>query len=160
LGTAASGFDGPATDEIMKKAGPWNIDGIKPDIRETAREAARRQGLSLGAWLNNVIIEQALELGIDAREMDSNARLEAVAARLHQLDDEDDVPIAPARMRSNRAMRDDRWPECRIASADRTPKPCSTPPSMLLNTASRKTSGGQRNPSRQSTGDWLISNRI
>jgi localization factor PodJL len=95
----------------MKKAGPWNIDGIKPDIRETAREAARRQGLSLGAWLNNVIIEQALELGIDAREMDSNARLEAVAARLHQLDDEDDVPIAPARMRSNRAMRDDRWPE-------------------------------------------------
>jgi localization factor PodJL len=95
-------------DEIMKKAGPWSIDGIKPDIREAAREAARRQGLSLSAWLNDIIITQASELGIDADEMDSDERLEAVAARLHQLDDRNERHNPPIRARESRPPRDDR----------------------------------------------------
>jgi localization factor PodJL len=95
-------------DEIMRKAAPWSIDGIKPDIREAAREAARRQGLSLSAWLNDIIVTQAAELGIDADEMDSDERLEAVAARLHQLD-ERDVRQTPSMRAQSRAQRDDRW---------------------------------------------------
>ncbi len=95
----------------MKKAAPWSIDGIKPDIREAAREAARRQGLSLSAWLNDIIVAQAAELGIDADEMDSDERLEAVAARLHQLDDRDERQAPSIRSQAGRAPRDDRWRE-------------------------------------------------
>src|SRR5262245_35865463 len=34
---------------------PWNVAGIRPDARETAKEAARRSGMSVGEWLNSVI---------------------------------------------------------------------------------------------------------
>ncbi len=90
----------------MRKAAPWSIDGIKPDIREAAREAARRQGLTLGEWLNDIIAEQAFELDIDADEMNSDDRLEAITARLHQLDDRDERQDRPYRARS--LSRDDR----------------------------------------------------
>jgi localization factor PodJL len=38
---------------------PWHVKGIHPDTREAAREAARRSGLSVGAWLNSLIINAA-----------------------------------------------------------------------------------------------------
>ena len=41
----------------MNKAVPWNINGVGFDAREAAREAARRQGKSLGEWLKKVIDE-------------------------------------------------------------------------------------------------------
>src|SRR5262249_14897661 len=34
---------------------PWSVAGIRPDARETAKEAARRSGMSVGEWLNSVI---------------------------------------------------------------------------------------------------------
>jgi len=48
----------------MKFGRPWNVEGIRPRARETARAAARRSGLTVGEWLNAVIIEQAAEEGI------------------------------------------------------------------------------------------------
>jgi len=33
--------------------------GVRPEVREAAREAARRSGLSVGAWLNSLIIDAA-----------------------------------------------------------------------------------------------------
>ncbi|HKM88176.1 MAG TPA: hypothetical protein VJX48_06195 [Xanthobacteraceae bacterium] len=39
----------------MKSGGPWNLRGLRPDAREAARTAARRTGMSVGEWLNNVI---------------------------------------------------------------------------------------------------------
>ena len=39
----------------MKFGGPWNLRGLRPDTREAARDAARRSGMSVGEWLNNVI---------------------------------------------------------------------------------------------------------
>jgi localization factor PodJL len=38
---------------------PWHVKGVHPDARETARQAARRSGLSVGKWLNSIIIESA-----------------------------------------------------------------------------------------------------
>ncbi len=35
---------------------PWHVKGVHPDAREVAREAARRSGVSVGAWLNSLII--------------------------------------------------------------------------------------------------------
>ena len=43
----------------MKFGVPWSVKGIRPEARESVREAARRSGMSLGEWLNNVILEQA-----------------------------------------------------------------------------------------------------
>jgi localization factor PodJL len=39
----------------MKSGGPWNLRGLRPEAREAARMAARRSGMSVGEWLNNVI---------------------------------------------------------------------------------------------------------
>jgi localization factor PodJL len=39
----------------MKSGGPWNLRGLRPETREAARDAARRSGVSVGEWLNNVI---------------------------------------------------------------------------------------------------------
>jgi localization factor PodJL len=46
----------------MKSAVAWNVKGIGPEARETAREAARRAGMSLGDWLNSAIIDSAGEV--------------------------------------------------------------------------------------------------
>ena len=40
---------------IMKSGGPWNLRGLRPEVREAARAAARRCGQSVGEWLNSVI---------------------------------------------------------------------------------------------------------
>jgi localization factor PodJL len=37
----------------------WHVKGVHPDAREVAREAARRSGVSVGAWLNSLIITAA-----------------------------------------------------------------------------------------------------
>ncbi len=38
---------------------PWSVKGIDPQYRETAKEAARRSGMTLGEWLKSAIHEQA-----------------------------------------------------------------------------------------------------
>jgi localization factor PodJL len=39
----------------MKSGGPWNLRGPRSDARAAARDPARRSGVSVGEWLNNVI---------------------------------------------------------------------------------------------------------
>src|SRR5690242_3414639 len=69
---------------------PWQVKGIGPHARETAREAARRSGMSLGQWLNAVILEQAADEGVhpdddaDRHEGDGDD-LAAVNRRLDDL---------------------------------------------------------------------------
>ena len=41
----------------MTAAGPWSVKGIDPKAREIAKDLARRSGLTLGEWLNQMIIE-------------------------------------------------------------------------------------------------------
>ena len=41
----------------MKPGVSWNVRGVRPEAQETALEAARRSGLSIGDWLNSVIID-------------------------------------------------------------------------------------------------------
>ena len=45
----------------MTDRGPWNIKGIDQRARAAAREAAREEGLSLGDYLNRLILEEAAE---------------------------------------------------------------------------------------------------
>ena len=39
----------------MKSTAPWSVKGIERDARETAKEAARREGMTVGEWLNQMI---------------------------------------------------------------------------------------------------------
>ena len=41
----------------MTQRGPWSVKGIDSRAREAAREAAREEGMTLGAYLNKLILE-------------------------------------------------------------------------------------------------------
>jgi localization factor PodJL len=56
------------------RSAPWQVKGIDPEARYTAREAARRSGVSVGQWLNSVILEQAADEGGGFSSEDSDAR--------------------------------------------------------------------------------------
>ena len=38
-------------------AAPWSVKGIEPKAREVAKDLARRSGMTLGEWLNTMIME-------------------------------------------------------------------------------------------------------
>jgi localization factor PodJL len=87
----------------MKSGGPWNLRGLRPEAREAVRTAARRSGVSVGEWLNDVIEP-------DDEEDDDEPTL------FSDYDDEaeDDRP------RRSRSRRDEREPRQR--SGDREPR--------------------------------------
>src|ERR1700679_4384315 len=41
----------------MTASQPWSVKGIDPKAREAAKDLARRSGMTLGEWLNQVILE-------------------------------------------------------------------------------------------------------
>ena len=41
----------------MSAAAPWSVKGIEPKAREIAKDLARRSGMTLGEWLNTMILE-------------------------------------------------------------------------------------------------------
>ncbi|HEY4855082.1 MAG TPA: hypothetical protein VIH98_00195 [Xanthobacteraceae bacterium] len=43
----------------MKTGLPWQVSGVRRQARDTAREAAHRAGMSVGEWLDSVILESA-----------------------------------------------------------------------------------------------------
>ena len=51
----------------MKSDVPWQVKGVRQRARETAREAARRSGMSVGEWLDNVILNSALHDGVEPK---------------------------------------------------------------------------------------------
>src|SRR5438270_3041763 len=55
----------PALDTGMTSGFPWQVKGVRQRTRETAREAARRSGMSVGAWLDGVITDSAVDAGLE-----------------------------------------------------------------------------------------------
>jgi len=43
----------------MKPGIPWSVKGIEPEVREAAKDAAKRSGMTLGEWLNTMILDQS-----------------------------------------------------------------------------------------------------
>lgn len=41
----------------MTSGAPWSVKGIDPKAREVAKDLARRSGMTLGEWLNRMILE-------------------------------------------------------------------------------------------------------
>ena len=56
----------------MRKAAAWNVMGVERSTQAAAEEAARKAGMSLAEWLDEVVAEQAAssEFG-EAREVRS-----------------------------------------------------------------------------------------
>jgi len=44
----------------MTAGQPWSVKGIDPKAREAAKDLARRSGMTLGEWLNQVILEDGV----------------------------------------------------------------------------------------------------
>ena len=45
----------------MTSGAPWSVKGIDPKAREIAKDLARRQGMTLGEWLNQMIFDDGAE---------------------------------------------------------------------------------------------------
>src|SRR5580704_13008591 len=93
----------------MKSGGPWNLRGLRPQAREAARSAARRSGVSVGEWLNDVIEPDDDEeddeptLSLDDDElMDERPRRSRSQERRHEHDDRHDERTEHEERRSER----------------------------------------------------------
>jgi localization factor PodJL len=75
----------------MTAGAPWSIKGIDNEARELAKEAARKQGLTLGQWLTAMIRQSAAGTiepaqGVPARNVTAiEEKLEQLEQRLSQL---------------------------------------------------------------------------
>ena len=77
----------------MKPGIPWSVKGIEPDVREAAKQAARRSGMTLGEWLNSTILEQADDgpasqtesRPLLSRQVNPTQNLERTASRLEDI---------------------------------------------------------------------------
>ncbi len=95
----------------MKFGVPWSVKGIRPEARDTAREAARRAGVPLSEWLNAVILQQAEEQGIDPHAHDDDdadgdygdvhQRLDDLSRRIEQMNRSGPAAYAPRRGRGD-----------------------------------------------------------
>jgi localization factor PodJL len=52
----------------MTAAAPWSVKGIDPKAREVAKDLARRSGMTLGEWLNRVILEDEMPEEVTSEE--------------------------------------------------------------------------------------------
>src|SRR6202035_1874477 len=90
------------TVEDMNRAMAWNIAGVDRRTRDAAVEAARRAGMRLDDWLDEVIADYA---GLDqhARPEHNRAeddRLDAAAGRLERIARRNERAQAPRTPRS------------------------------------------------------------
>lgn len=70
----------------MTAASPWSVKGIDPKAREVAKDLARRSGMTLGEWLNRMIIEG------DGQASDQHAGSESAPSRAYLEIVKDDAP--------------------------------------------------------------------
>ena len=69
----------------MSSAAAWNIRGVGRETRAFAEDAARRAGMSLGDWLDEVVAEKASEQGVEPDDLDRDDRLDAIGERIARL---------------------------------------------------------------------------
>src|SRR5690348_3713253 len=89
----------------MKFGAQWSVKGIRPEARESAQKAARRSGMSLGDWLNSVILNSAEGEEDQYDEHDGqdiaalHGRLDELNRRIEQLTRRGPEAYAPPHLR-------------------------------------------------------------
>src|SRR5262245_54761908 len=86
--------------KAMKPGIPWSVKGIEPEAREVAKFAARRSGLTLGEWLNSLILESAEEAPAAPptsphSKDDITEKLESLAEQLNALSSPGEASVSP-----------------------------------------------------------------
>ncbi len=56
----------------MKSGAPWSVKGIESTTRETAKMAARRAGMTLGEWLNQIIQDRGNQIEVSPADLMRN----------------------------------------------------------------------------------------
>ena len=84
-------------------AAPWSVKGIDPKSREIAKDLARREGLTLGDWLNRMIGDSAEPDQDDERDTPPPFAAEELD-RLRQTLDRLDTRVQSAERRSTLAI--------------------------------------------------------
>lgn len=67
----------------MKSNAPWSVKGIERNAREAAKEAARREGMTVGEWLNQMIYSQGQERSSSEGDVDGLKLRDIVTAIEH-----------------------------------------------------------------------------
>ncbi|GAW41877.1 Localization factor PodJL [Brevundimonas sp. SH203] len=76
----------------MSAAAPWSVKGIDPKAREVAKDLARRSGMTLGEWLNSMIMEDEDEGYATLPRRGAAADSYERRSRSRRLDDAYDFP--------------------------------------------------------------------
>jgi len=71
----------------MSARAPWSVKGIDPKAREIAKDLARRSGMTLGEWLNQMITEGGEDEAIPLRRPPADYRGPDRRDRSRRLDD-------------------------------------------------------------------------
>src|SRR5262245_12384255 len=70
----------------MTSGVPWQLTGVPARARETAQEAARRAGMSIGEWLDTVILESTRQEAPAQHTRDADDTPRQIASALSRLD--------------------------------------------------------------------------
>ncbi len=76
----------------MTAAAPWSVKGIDPKAREVAKDLARRSGMTLGEWLNRMIIEGEGQGGDASGAPSSGSQDRSAHSYLHIASNSDSPP--------------------------------------------------------------------
>jgi localization factor PodJL len=74
----------------MSSATAWSVRGVGRETRAFAEEAARRAGMSLGDWLDEVVADKAAEQGVEPANLEPDDRLDAIGERISRLSRRDE----------------------------------------------------------------------
>ena len=103
----------------MNRAAAWNVRGVEAQTRNAAEDAARRAGMSLGEWLDEVVADHAAEQGVDPADFDREARLDVIGERLARLSRREAAPERTGRRQYRDALRDEARPRPRLQRSPR-----------------------------------------
>ena len=71
----------------MTSGAPWEIEGVDSQTRESAREAARRSGMSVGDWLDSIIGDRASDAATEPAPASPEHESDELASVQGRLDD-------------------------------------------------------------------------
>jgi len=108
----------------MMRAQAWNVPGVGRATRDIAEEAARRAGMTLGEWLDQVVADRAADQGLDPSDLNDDERLDAISERLGRLSRDDRTPDAD---QAYARSRPERRATARSATRDREAAPAARP---------------------------------
>ena len=101
----------------MSAAAPWSVKGIDPKAREIAKDLARRSGMTLGDWLNNMIMEDEDDGVTPLPRRPHAADIFERRGRSRRLDDAYDAEPEPDARRPDRMAYDRDETLQRVAAA-------------------------------------------